>query len=530
MSETNGTQVAEDRKDIGELMHIKINDILLVDRKRSEYGDIEDLAKDIRENGLYQPIVVRAFNERELAAGLDEGKRFKLVAGGRRFTAISMLLGWERIPALVRNSMDELFHRIIELNENLKRKQMTWDEEALAAKEIMQLRMDIAEQRGEKITQHEVARELNIHPATMTRNLQAAETIQKRPELAKAGSRKAAIRAGESADYAERRMSLSEVMDEQRQRIAQTFQNDIVTADARDFVRKIMPRSVDLVLTDPPFGIDYYKSGHKMVPTGSKGLGLAEYDDKQDSAFDLLVDLFPHWVRILRETGWLICFMGEEGVQLLKHLALNCCAEHCDYRQGMTEDNFWGEHTSNRCAVAVKEQSPVPCRFLRPEPKPWIWVRPNSRNRSRYPEFHPQNIYESIFVCNMGKGRLNDPKLQNVFIEDAEYGNERIHSHQKPIALAKKLVSATTHIGDTVVDTTFGSGALLAGAAGLARVVKGCELNPAMRGPALGLIIKHHIPAPTQASKQSHDRYLQAVAESAEGVDNFEEVEDNDGE
>src|SRR5690606_29953614 len=108
---------------------------------------------------LYQPLVIRTFNEQEIAAGLNEGKKYKLVAGGRRYMAITMFVGWKRIPTLVRSTMDELYHRIIELNENLKRKQMTWDEEALATQEIMQLRQAIAEQRGEKITQRDIANE-----------------------------------------------------------------------------------------------------------------------------------------------------------------------------------------------------------------------------------------------------------------------------------------------------------------------------------------------------------------------------------
>jgi len=517
---------AVNSRNIGELMFIEPEHILVENRKRSEYGDLLDLANDIKENGLYQPLVIRTFNEQEIAAGLNEGKKYKLVAGGRRYMAITMFVGWKRIPTLVRSTMDELYHRIIELNENLKRKQMTWDEEALATQEIMQLRQAIAEQRGEKITQRDIANELKLDAATVSRNLKAAEAIQARPELKKASSRKAAIRANEQADYIERRMSLADVKDEQRRKTIQIFQNDIVTADARDWTRKVMPRSVDLVLTDPPFGINYFKSGHKMIPQGSKGAGLAEYDDTEDTAFDLLADLVPSWVRILRETGWLIVFMGEEGQLYLRSLVSNCCAEHCDYRSGYTGPGSGLPSGSSRCAIALEEQSQVPCRWLKPEPKPWIWYRPNSRNRSRYPEFHPQNVYESIFVCNMGKGRLTGTDYQNLFTVDSDYGPDRIHPHQKPIELAAKLTLMTTYIGDTVVDTTYGSGALLAGAAKVARIVMGCEKNPSLRGPAIGLISKHHIPVPTNAKRDSAKRYEQDMQRKVEGIDDYTEIEE----
>jgi len=261
-------EAEEDGRAIGELMYIKSDDILIDNRKRSDYGDLVDLAADIRENGLYQPIIIRSFNPTELAEGSDHGKKFKLVIGGRRFQAMSMLLGMERLPCLVRSSMDELFHRIVELHENIKRKQMTWDEEALAMQEILQIRQEIAAQRGEKITQGEIARELQIDPGTMSRNVAAAEAIQERPELRKSSSRKAAVRAKEAADYTERRLSLVEVQDAQQRQQIMTFKKDIVEADALSWIQQQPERSVDLILTDPPYGLDYFKSGHKMVPSG----------------------------------------------------------------------------------------------------------------------------------------------------------------------------------------------------------------------------------------------------------------------
>ena len=508
-------EAEEDGRAIGELMYIKSDDILIDNRKRSDYGDLVDLAADIRENGLYQPIIIRSFNPTELAEGSDHGKKFKLVIGGRRFQAMSMLLGMERLPCLVRSSMDELFHRIVELHENIKRKQMTWDEEALAMQEILQIRQEIAAQRGEKITQGEIARELQIDPGTMSRNVAAAEAIQERPELRKSSSRKAAVRAKEAADYTERRLSLVEVQDAQQRQQIMTFKKDIVEADALSWIQQQPERSVDLILTDPPYGLDYFKSGHKMVPSGTKGMGLAEYDDSAEATMQLLFEMAPQWLRVLRETGWLVVFAGQETYEYLQEIVPHCCAEHFGYREVKTD---------TRCKRAATGGT-IACRFLSPEPKPWIWYRPNSRNVPRYPERHPQNVYETIFVCNGGKARLTANDYKNLFVVDSDYSPDRIHPNQKPIALAKILTMMCSHIGDTVIDTFGGSFALLAGAASASRIVRGCEKNGALIDPGIGLIVKHYVPSPSRSLQISKERYQEELEKQAVGIDNFEEVE-----
>jgi ParB/RepB/Spo0J family partition protein len=464
-------------------------------------GDVKDLASDIKENGLINPITVRPPNETERELGVDQP--YILIAGGRRYGA-TMMLGWPEIPVYVRETMDELKHRIIELHENVKRKQMTWDEEALAMQEIVQIREAMATAKGEKITQAEIAIELNINKGTLTRNIQAAEAIQAQPELKKASSRKAAMRVREVVAHNER-LTVQQAMAEQKSERFESLAGRIVTGDARDFIRAVSSKSIDLVLTDPPFGLDYYKSGHKMRAGGpNSSLGMAQFDDTAETALDLIADLVPQWLRVLRESGWLCVFMNEENYGYLADAVGSCCVTHLEYRDnhGVSAD----------------------CRYVSPHPVPWIWYRPNSRNRPRYPERHAQNVYEKILVCNMGKGQLTKP-CQNLLSFDAEYGNERVHDHQKPIELAKELVRRFTVIGDTVLDTTFGSGMLLAGAAAQARQVMGSELNPSMRDIALSFIRKYEIPAPSQADKQSKEKYLKAL-ETVDIEPLYDEVED----
>jgi site-specific DNA-methyltransferase (adenine-specific) len=491
----------------GEVTLIHPSEIFIGERRRKEMGDVHDLASDIRENGLINPITVRPPNETERELGISQ--KFILVAGGRRTGAL-MLLGWPEIPVYVRESMDELKHRILELHENVKRKQMTWDEEALAMQEIVQIREAMAEAKGEKITQAEIAIELNINKGTLTRNIQAAEALQAQPELKKSASRKAALRVREVVRHNEM-LTAQQIMSEQRAIQTGGLQSNIVSVDARDFIRKIPDRSVDLVLTDPPYGMDYFKSGHKMRATGKDGrVGSSEFDDSEESALDLISDLVPQWLRVLRESGWLCVFMNEANYEFLRNAVATCCVVHYDYRD---EDTV-------RCRSADSDR----CKYVIPHPIPWIWYRSNSRNATRYPERYAKNVYEKILVCNMGKGQLVKP-CTNVLEFDAEYGEERVHVHQKPLALAKELVGRFTLIGDTVLDTTYGSGMLLAGATATGRYVMGSELNPSMRDIALSFMNKYYIPAPTRGKDQSKERYIKAL-ETVELAPAYVEVSD----
>lgn len=78
------------------------------DRQVFEENALRELAQSIQEHGLAQPITVRP---------VEQG--YEIVAGERRFRAVS-LLGWETIPALVRELSDEQAAAIM-LAENTSR-------------------------------------------------------------------------------------------------------------------------------------------------------------------------------------------------------------------------------------------------------------------------------------------------------------------------------------------------------------------------------------------------------------------------
>jgi len=90
-------------------------------RREFSEEDLADLTASLRENGLIQPIVVRAAPAGGAAA-------WELVAGERRWRA-AMRLGWKEIPAVIKD-IDDRTLLVLALVENLQRAQLTPLEEA----------------------------------------------------------------------------------------------------------------------------------------------------------------------------------------------------------------------------------------------------------------------------------------------------------------------------------------------------------------------------------------------------------------
>ena len=123
----------------------KIIDIKLIDENpqnpRTEIGDVSDLEASIKAHGLIQPITVRPV-----------GKRYQVVAGSRRFTALKNLK-FTKIACNIREIDDkEAFE--IATTENITRKDMDPADECMAVAKMLDDGNDI----------HTVASHFGRHP------------------------------------------------------------------------------------------------------------------------------------------------------------------------------------------------------------------------------------------------------------------------------------------------------------------------------------------------------------------------------
>lgn len=462
--------------------NVPLSNIAVIDRKRKEMGDIAGLAASIKANGLIQPVIVRLTTDADLEKfGINKMEHaWILVAGGRRYAA-HMLLGRDTIDTRPVGELSPLMQKVYELEENLNRKNLEWDEEVMLKEEILELRKLEAAERKEVFSQKQLAKELGETPANTSRDLQLAKALREDPALRNAPTKASAVRQLEFRRKIEERTaalkgdSLSTVVDR------------IHNADMRDFVRTIPTASIDLCFTDFPFGIDYnFVKGDANT-----------YEDSAETLKDLLTDVIPEIIRVTKPGGWLALMMGSTNYDLLVELIENCCATHFEYFDTWWEQKENGEWVfmrKGRCNHTLKDIN-SPCTNLTVEDPEWLWFRPNSRNPSMHPHLHAQNQYEKICVVNRGNAVLVDRSGANVLVHDAVY-EDRIHEMQRPHSLCLDIIKRFTITGERVLDLCFGSGSALAAAAELGRDFLGCDINPANMGPALAWIAEH-IPSDT---------------------------------
>ena len=111
---------------------------------------IEELARTIHMHGVIQPIVVR----------VDEDDNYEIIAGERRYRAMKSL-GWEEVPAIIRQLSDKETASIA-LIENLQREELTAIEEANAYQNLLEIH---------EITQEALAQRLGKGQSTVSNKL-----------------------------------------------------------------------------------------------------------------------------------------------------------------------------------------------------------------------------------------------------------------------------------------------------------------------------------------------------------------------
>jgi ParB family chromosome partitioning protein len=136
-------------------MKLPLTSIHIENRQRIDLGDIAELADSLRSLGQIHPILVTP-----LSSPLN-GKTHRLVAGERRYRAAESL-GWPEIDVTTRENLspDELHE--LELEENIRRKDMAWQERCLNILTIHELRQKKAVLASDTWGQRETGKMLGL--------------------------------------------------------------------------------------------------------------------------------------------------------------------------------------------------------------------------------------------------------------------------------------------------------------------------------------------------------------------------------
>ena len=161
-------------------MKVRIDELVGGEPKR-EHGDIKELKQSIEEVGLINPITI------------NQNK--KVLAGRRRLQAITEL-GFREVECRIIESKNDLFDFKVAIEENIKRKNLTDTEVAIAIKEYDEMKREIEGIKhagGDSIykkningwTQEKTAKDLGIKQEQVAQSIQIARAVEEYPELAK---------------------------------------------------------------------------------------------------------------------------------------------------------------------------------------------------------------------------------------------------------------------------------------------------------------------------------------------------------
>lgn len=383
--------------------------------------------------GLMHPVVLR----------MEEGKKI-LVAGERRLRAVNdshelgvvvyhagqpVPLG--TIPYTDLGEMDRLDAWEAELEENIRRVDLTWQERAAATQELMELRQAQAVKKGIPApTVTTLSQELTGKSDGSQRGRVKSELIVARhlddPDVAKAPSLEKAAKVIQRKEEQKRNEKLAAAIGA----VSATERHQLHNADSEVWIKSCPFSIYDVVLTDPPYGMGADEFGD----SGGMAEGAHGYADSAETFLNILKWLPAELHRVTKPQAHAYIF--------------------CDFG--------WFPDISRAMALAGWKVFRTPL----------IWHKP-AGFRAPWPDMGPQRRYECILYAV--KGDRPTQKMGGDVLTYAADDNLG-HAAQKPIALYAELLSRSVVPGDSVLDPFAGSGTIFPAAHSLRCRATGVEI------------------------------------------------------
>ena len=428
-------------------LHIlDIHDLHIPDnRQRREFKaeEVTKLADSISQNGLIQPLVIR----------LDDQDQYVLVAGERRLRAMiyvwnfgqSVRCGTEwfsegQLPCIFQGEMDPIDAFEMELEENIRRTDLTWQEKAAATSQLYELRRLQAEKRGDSPpTVSEIALEVRGSNSGGAFDDTRKELLVSRhlndPDIAKAKTTDDAFKILKRKEDNRKNTELA-------LHIGLSFTaeaHQAIHGNCLEVLPTLPPESIDVILTDPPYGIDadQYGDSGGMVLSGHR------YDDSFDTWSGLM--------KLFAVQSFLVA-------KSQAHAYVFCDIDNFIFLKSYMAAAGW--------------------RVFR---TPIIWHNPTSM-RAPWPEHGPQRKYQLCLYAIKGDRHVLQlyPDLIT-YQSDTNLG----HAAQKPVDLYKDLLRRSVRAGDTILDPFCGSGPVFPAAHSFKCKAIGIELDSSAYGIAV---------------------------------------------
>lgn len=234
---------------------------------------IKELAESIKENGLLQPITV-----------IKKDNRYELIAGERRLRACKSI-GMSQIDVIIKENIDDNKQSVLALIENIQRDDLTFMEEALAYKAIMD---------KENCSQEELAKTIGKNRATVAntlRMLNFSQAVQEKLLSSKKINLSQAKILASLKDKEEAVLDLINIIEEKEisSRELQKLVNDFKDGKVKKEPKKDEENSDDTSLLAPEELKDissklkrHFKSNVSIKSNNNKGKISFEFKSKDD--------------------------------------------------------------------------------------------------------------------------------------------------------------------------------------------------------------------------------------------------------
>lgn len=399
------------------------NIIVLEDRGRKQFTGLEELASSLKEMGLIHPIVV---------VPSEEEDKYILVAGERRYRAAT-LARWKDITATLRENLSLVEQKEIELEENIRRSNLDWQEQGDILAQIHELQ----QKKDKDWTLEKTAEKLGHSRSRVTDRIAVSKKLKKRPDLKPEVAHLPFVAAKKQLELIEKRERLEQLVHVGKVKL----NSELKHGDCRELIKELEDESVDLILTDPPYGIE----GVRMLSETGKQLNKMsgfrtmkyEHNLSKEEVMVLFTELAPEFGRILKPGA---------------HIYIFCAVE------------YMGE-ILQRLAPEIEFVPPA-----------LYW----DRGKPSTPGFgyNYLNCIETIiYGCKPPRGRRLNGNASNLLKHSEVPRNFRIYPTEKPVLLLRELIEQSTSVGELVLDPFAGSGSTLLATRESGRRGLGFEIN-----------------------------------------------------
>lgn len=423
-------------------------------RRNIEPSALVDLENSILKNGLIHPPTFRKTGDDlySLVAGERRTRAIqKIAAAGKTFYCNGQLVPVGKLPTLsLQENLSQAALKEIEFDENKIREALPWQDEAEALAEIHRLRQDELGTAATFKSTAEVLVETGQVPKDTSIAYQAQRVRQavtladnlNNPTIAKARNATEAYNLVLKVQEEQFTAALA------TRRLAVIPAEETLTTVRHGSCVEILPKldehMADLILSDPPFGINADKGGFRQ-----RTVQHHNYEDTPENARNLYQAILLEGFRVAKPTANILLFCDIDMFMMLREMA---------GRVGWT-----------------------------PFRTPIIWQKSHSEGMAPWQGKGFRRTYEMIFYATKGqRGLITSPV--DILDHRRVPKQERLHAAQKPLDLLTRLIECSTLPGDFVLDPCCGSGAVVRAAKDAKRRGLGIEVDQTFFNTAMSFV------------------------------------------